>query len=331
MKIAHVFSLLPYLEVQDPIILADITLTKDISFINTLGGQFLREIGLIWHNEIIKTPTVGHKIVRFESDYKKNLQQNMNDLHVQINLFVDCLWFVKDNSVYCSQEFGTVINEPLSSLNATHFTHYTTCEGEYQSTIFKAGEFREASRYLRVLIERSKIKQPLIDESELLKNPLNPNERHILRGSGGVTYDYNDYNKIERALNFVSLARSTYLIYRKISYLICVFETLFGLGEKDNIGYRVAQRAALFIGSTIDERLFICGTISKAYDLRSAYFHGSAIPHKHKDIEKQIALSKDMHDLCRTTLKKVILYDADLFLSDIEEQRRYFTHMTLRG
>jgi hypothetical protein len=57
-------------------------------------------------------------------------------------------------------------------------------------------------------------------------------------------------------------------------------EMLLGGDAREEISYRLALRAALFLGKTLDERRELRKKMKKLYDLRSAVAHGSHKTHK---------------------------------------------------
>ena len=136
--------------------------------------------------------------------------------------------------------------------------------------------------------------------------------------------EYNASNRIERAISFLDLARNSSLLPQKISFYVLVFECLFSADQKDEILHKVSERAALYIGTNLEDRVKVFKEVKKLYNIRSKYVHGQTMDISFNTIEKLIPLSIMADNYARKILTKVIMEDSELFLKDGGELNDYF-------
>lgn len=81
--------------------------------------------------------------------------------------------------------------------------------------------------------------------------------------------------RVDRASYFVLFARSKEMISLKIFAYCSALECLFTSGNSE-VNHKIAERVAVILGSSKEERQQLYNTIKKAYGIRSTVVHGSS-------------------------------------------------------
>lgn len=232
--------------------------------------------------------------------------QIFNDFEIgDIQLFLFCLWFVKDNSVNTMTNY-TYIPSKTGVVCTRRTTVFSNCSGEYQSEVFSSEELKIAHEYyIKVLsFSTNLIIEPNFT-SKIEMGLINP---------GGLNHIiYNSTNKLEKCINYLQIARSNSLLPLKISFYMAVFESLFTTG-KDELVHKIGVRVSLYLGGNKEEKMSTYSIIKNAYNVRSEFVHGQSLSNKNKYSEQLKRISFLVDNLLRDILKKILINDSDLFL-----------------
>lgn len=212
--------------------------------------------------------------------------------------FISALWLVKDNSI--SSDFELCQFDKKQS----HFTRRpfinSNSHCEYSDIEFNKEEINEAIDWFHLLTK----------PNSTPRNEDSLRERYSV--SDGIInmdkdYAYNQTNRFQRALRFVSVARKQTVLQPRITYYISALEALLSSSNVE-LRMQVADRGARILGTTYEEKLRINKVISIAYSFRSKYIHGAVDSEKSvrknlKPLESVEELSKEMDDILRKLTK----------------------------
>ncbi len=236
------------------------------------------------------------------------------------------LWFIKDNSVSPSICMGYIYDRPeLGKGTFVRFSEIsiiTNCYGEMEDVTFTKEDIDKAHT---ILNKYRKIcpGNPMEVDGNLNYADGEEITPKLLVFKGKSSNDsYNDKNRVQRAFDFLSLARLSHLLIMKIALFIPVLECLFS-GEQGELTQKVSERVAFYLGKTRDQRYLYFETIKDGYNLRSRYIHGDKLEKKHLKIEFQMDLSKKLDEICRLVLYRIIMDDFIDFLQDEDSFRLY--------
>ncbi|WP_343566206.1 hypothetical protein [Sphingobacterium sp.] len=245
----------------------------------------------------------------FESiDDNEAFQQLMNEELTQragqMETFLLFLWFIRDNSISLEQAYGyfTVAR----SVNWwTGRNVFSTCTGQFEKTAFNEVELREATDLLlnyteHCVANESKSQQVNLATKEKMQkvefqSGMNPNKVE---------------NRIERAMSFLSSARSTPHLPQKITHYMAILECLFST-DGNEIIHKVSERTAFYLEKDTTERIAIYKAVKNAYNIRSKFVHGDKPTRTH---EQLCIIATEVDIIIRRVLKKIILNDHIIFL-----------------
>ncbi|TFF40641.1 HEPN domain-containing protein [Mucilaginibacter psychrotolerans] len=231
----------------------------------------------------------------------------------KIDIFLTCLWFVKDNSCNAPNLFSYVLESGVYSFLNSH-SLYTTCIGSHVETKFTDEELNRTVEIVQKLLniaENDTFNKSIYTDA-IVSIPKNGIHLGIMN-----QVDYNLRNRIERAFLFLKSARSSSFILMKISLYMNIYECLFTT-DATEIVHKMAERVACYYTKDKSERLLTFRLIKDAYKIRSRYFHG-------KELEKKTTftstpdLLQRLDNLTRIVLTKIIIEDSSVFLrKDLE-------------
>ncbi|RYE18570.1 MAG: hypothetical protein EOP45_13940 [Sphingobacteriaceae bacterium] len=258
--------------------------------------------------------------VNYESDddnetFKQAMNAELMQRVWQIETFLIFLWFVKDNSVSLEQAYGQfTIAKGINWWTGRNV--FSTCEGKFTNTLLSSNEVSKAVDLLLSYTANCIEKDPIVQKSESANKPL------IQSGefrSGLDTYKVE--NRIERAMSFLSSARSSPHLPQKVAHYVAILECLFG-SEGSEIIHKVSERTAFYLADTKATRITIFNAIKEAYKVRSKFVHGDK---PSKNYGQLCAISIEADSIVREVLKKVILNDYKTFLQKNLDQ--YFNEL----
>ena len=257
---------------------------------------------------------------------------NITDIVVNsIHGFIYNLWFIKDNCVKFSEIFILLIGMNDTQNGYIHNTNKETivnANGSEHVVSFSKEELEGSiiiTEKLTELLKKRDSDFGLRKEYQELEN------KEFITVTAGIPHpdDYNDYNIIERAFNFLRTARGiSHLPHRLASY-VPIFETLFGCGGSTEINYKISLRVAYYIGTDKADRVNIVELFKRVYNVRSRYFHGDVLDNKDRNIDEQHRLSTEIDNLLRRTFIKIIMEDSAIFMRSSKSLESYFSDLIL--
>ena len=238
------------------------------------------------------------------------LNSNIHVYNEYIQNFIQYLWFVKDNCCGVNS-FHTYIPDAKKTIVRTYLTTYSTCHGKINEPV----EFnqKELQRVVEIYLHCIDI-LPKSNLRKLKKGELQPD---IIAPRKINPVDFKNTNRIERALHFLTMARSTNLLPSKIAFYMCIYECLFSGTDKTEIIHQIAERTAFYMGAQRYQRIDIYDLIKEGYSIRSSYYHGKKIKTHREDLLK---LSEKVDMLTRELFLKVFFVDYEVFAQESDEK-----------
>lgn len=213
----------------------------------------------------------------------------------EVEEFIHYLWAVKDNNVYVRDGFLFVYEDnekDVTIFKASLSTIYSFADLRFdEKALFSDLEIKQANDFM---------KSNLFSVTEGEKET--PEEINYYSEYKYVTADIfyykDDNNRFMRALFFSLSARGSSHVPIKIMYYINALECLFTTSHAE-LSHKIAERVAILLGESKDERLNLFETIRSAYNIRSKVVHGSKFSKKDKNLS-EISISLD--EIIRTIL-----------------------------
>ena len=244
-----------------------------------------------------------------------------SDVHLQaLEGFFNFLWLIKDHSCNALDMFYMTETEKFYSRN--RFRHYSNAEGKYKAELFTADQLREATDYINKYLAVSsinnidrKVNKDQYVANEIKVNPLND-------------IDYNNHNKLDRAILFHVQSRSVSFLPAKIANGIIVLETLFSGNELGEITYKIGHRVANYIGGTSQEKLVIFKQIKLFYSVRSKFLHGQVLEKNAKTMSQLSLISVELDNILRIVLRKALDEPAPFQITNTDDLLAWFDEHT---
>jgi hypothetical protein len=209
-------------------------LAKDKKFVKTFG---LHKIEFIKINYVFLAEL---EIIGFpHTILDKYAQECLGYLLVWINW----LWLIRDNSCFVNHLF-------IQDLDGTYSrtwlkdTINSNASDSFPKTTFTIEEISKYEAYF------DEIRNFVLGDINIPRlNAVNPTATMIDVPINHVTYNY---NRIFRALLFVSFARKTGILILKITFFMAAYECLF-TSNNERVTNRVTNRSSRFLGGTDQE------------------------------------------------------------------------------
>ena len=232
------------------------------------------------------------------------LKDNITLYHGILDSYISFLWFTRDNC--CSLNSLYVYLPSAKRMIARKaMPIFSTSKGiENLSVKFDEKDLRAVGAMFigsTNLFYHKNVRQAIPDDK--LQDSIV--QRQI------IPYDFKKQTRIERAFQFLLLSRRTSQLALKISFYICVYETLFYGNTSGEISHQIAERVALYSSGTRMFRNSIYKQIKEAYNIRSTYFHGNSFKGFKKDLSE---ISFQLDNLTRQVLYKIFAKDSEIFL-----------------
>lgn len=244
---------------------------------------------------------------------KYNDYEYLNYLMRKMQIFLNSLWLVKDNSVHLELGFLHVYpnNSPASGTIQSNFiaASPTNCYGEYKEAIFSDEELNLAIKYNELLLSQDWDHE----ESSDRLPARNPFSKESIR--------------VGRALYFLMIARSESVLPLKIMNYCSVLECLF-TSDNTEVTHKVAERFARFIGKDFEDRKRLFKLVKDTYKIRSKAVHGQVV----KDsTDSMKSLLKEMDNYVRIIFVGYFTLDEKYHVFDLnnEEFEKWFTDIIL--
>ena len=134
---------------------------------------------------------------------------------------------------------------------------------------------------------------------------------------------------LSRASFFLDSARDCSDLSVKVAHYTTCLEVLFST-DSSEISHKLAERVALFLGDTFEERKRLFDRVKKLYSVRSKVVHGDVF--SEKKTKSVGAISQDADDLLRRVLRRILVSDelCELFEGTLESREEHFIDLVLR-
>jgi hypothetical protein len=267
---------------------------------------------------------IHHEMV--DDGYNSRMTAFTNDIIGKFSEFLDCLWLIKDHSV--SIDIVTVDNSQKLFQNRAGKIN-SLSSGKIEQINFTIEEMEKA----RLLYEKL---APYISEKWKHIPEYNISLKSWTETAHINTLPYATKGIVERAFDFLAWARGEPYVPYKIALYMPIYESLFTT-DSSEVTYKIAIRAAVYLGGTYSEKVAAYKLLKKAYAVRSAIFHGGTLTKK-QGKSKSIPippnelsdLSIEVDNLTRKILTKVINEGLPLFLETKENLENHFLDLLLK-
>lgn len=236
---------------------------------------------------------------------------------ISIEWFFFHSWLVKDNSINLKTYFAHNPSEGRYLMRSRGM-QFSNCKGLFEDVSFTTQELEKCLELHGIVYELSgSLKfDGKVKDSEAAKGK-------GIQSSGINEVNYNDHNRLTRALLFLQGARTTTLLPLKISFYIGVLECLFSISDGE-ISHKVAERVALYLGSDFTQRDKFFKQIKTVYDIRSKFIHGQILPKGSRTSEELITKSSEIDEILRKLLNKILAQDVNTFNGDDSTLNAFF-------
>ncbi len=238
---------------------------------------------------------------------------NIKQMVLDIVKFLTFLWFSKDCN--CNLiELVSYFPESKTSIRLHGVNFFTSADCIAKETYFSLEELQYSMDMLMKYESLSKMDEPTNNNQANNKIPFE---------------SYNNSTRIDRAMNFLFTARKEFFLPLKIAMYIPIFESLFSSGNSE-LSHKVSERCAVYLGGSKENKIEVYKLLKTTYDFRSALLHGSKLNMKssgknHNLPEIQVDIAREIDDLTRKVMTKVISQDSNIFLeNDIDT---YFNNL----
>jgi len=288
---------------------------NDFLMNEVLVEDFKKAIGLFGADAYKKSPyfylqsDYETNDLKFSENIKRIIDANTEIYRVVFNHLMSFLWLQKDNCCSIGAIY-TFLPEHKIVFEKTNGYNYSKWNGMIdEKTSFTNQEIKESFELYAKISAKFYHRNIRIGRSD--------EPRPDLITDRSVTpYDIKKETRLERAFNFLDVARKTRNIPEKIAFFVCIFETLFFGKDSGEIAHQVAERVALYASNTRIFRLGIYTLVKDAYRIRSTYFHGNSFANVKDD--KLLSISERIDFLTRNVFNQIITSDADIFLQPTE-------------
>lgn len=287
------------------------TSNKDFTFREELEigrieiNTFKDEVGLLKESAFEEESTDEEYLVeKYLSMMKQSVKYYSNHVHN----FCFISWLIKDNSINHSTIYNFAYSDSdfLYCQSEMKIDHFTTCRGSYAQTNWSFEELKEITHMVNFC-------EALFTKEQLLTTEEIKDGYHL----DNRTKRYQQNNRIERALNFIYIARTTSFLPAKLSSYMSMLESLV-ITDNKQATKQVITRVPRLINKYSKNLKGSRTQLNKIYDARSYFVHGSNFKDDHfKSIEKYCEYADN---LCRELLL-LILKDLSIsskFLNEDE-------------
>jgi hypothetical protein len=219
-----------------------------------------------------------------------------------LQLFLQSVWLFKDNSVNPDLGFLLYSESGVPSVSSNSIAIlYSTAEGD-KSVVTTLS--REDTRSIRNFL-RTRMRADIDAER-----------------AGGTKLSHST-SRMERALYFCQIARSSSDIAIKISNYCSALEALYATNPAE-LSHQLSERVASFLIDNPAERLPVYKRVKEAYSIRSKIVHGASI--KNSQLPALLNVSKACDDFLRQSLLKILADStvASIFGGDSVRLDEYF-------
>lgn len=281
-----------------------------------------KQIGNINIREFISKPFfVSFLEIRDKEDFAITTTKTYSAL----NALASFIWLAKDNCIDVGLMYSYYADVDDIVLSKYKIANTSNAKGEYSETILNLEDLKLAEKAFLKVTELQNNKP----DKKKAPNPEINLTRPVISDTGYHYRDYNENNRIQRALSFLVMARSNSFLPLKVSIYIAILETLFTT-DSIEVNYKVCQRVAFYLGGDYEKKFANFQKVKEAYDIRSKFFHGQELAKK-KDTRGYLAsVSVEIDNILRNILTKVLFEDSELFLKDNNFLNSYYNQLVLK-
>lgn len=197
--------------------------------------------------------------------------------------YVERLWYIEDNSVYIRDGFLYTYENRISdgcTFKASLSAIFSKANGIIEPSVFSLESLMPLSSDMFVI------------------NPENITPE--IDNYKDATLDHFwKKNKVERKLRawgYILLSRSQSQTPLKMMLYTMALESLLGTSTTE-LSHRLAERSAIMLGTTLEERTEIYTTIKKSYDNRSSIAHGDLLKEDSNFSERVVKIDRYLRKL----------------------------------
>ncbi|MBC9785886.1 hypothetical protein H1S01_15480 [Heliobacterium chlorum] len=227
-----------------------------------------------------------------------------------VQLFSNCLWLIKDNSV--NNELGFLLEvdkNPIKIYSNQMSAMFVNASGERLDVQFTEEEVKKSVELVELLFEL-----------------------YNLDSSKTTPGMYREANRIHRFFYFLQGARTQNFLPNRIALYCTMLETLLST-DSIEISHKISERTSKIIEKTLDKRQECFDIIKNAYSVRSASVHGDNLPKKFRNKDKLKELSVDLDDILRRLIYSII-NDKEMLnmykLDNKNDLNNWFLELTLK-
>jgi len=242
--------------------------------------------------------------------------------HATIHMLFHCLWLIKDNSLNTERGFvesrdsmGTEVASSNSRASV-----YTCSDGRRRKVKYSQEEFAEAIDLYRTF-------DRLTNKAYGGNFPPTLSLKDQVKPTGTVVASI-AVRPLTRVWYFLSAARDCADLSIKAAHYATCLEILFST-DSTEISHKLAERVALLLGDSPEERRNLFYFVKSLYSVRSSVVHGDTVSRER--LKDMISLSQRADQLLRRVLRKIMGNSelCTLFESSKENRERYFIDLVL--
>lgn len=246
-------------------------------------------------------------------------------MYSALNALASFIWLAKDNCIDVGLMYSYYADVDDIVLSKYKIANTSKANGEYSETTLDLEDLQLAEKAFLKVIEL----QNNNPDKKIAPIPKINLTRPVISDTNYHYRDYNENNRIQRALSFLVMARSNSFLPLKISIYIAILETLFTT-DSIEVNYKVCQRVAFYLGGAYEIKFATFQKVKEAYDIRSKFFHGQELAKKKDTRENLASISIEIDNILRRVLTKVLFEDSELFLKDNTFLNSYYNQIVFK-
>ncbi|MCE4092869.1 hypothetical protein LXM61_27375 [Priestia megaterium] len=301
-----VFSVLNKVILEEDIVVdGDFSIIHNSNRLEEIGSEntFIA-VGSIYYQSIIKQPVIIQRL----QEENVNPYNLVKSFRGYFQHFLLSLWLLKDNSINLDDIVLIDTNQNVIFTDRNPLL-FSNSQGEYVDVNLATNEVHEAL----IWFERLKPYFMYDAQTNDYKGDEYDGSIEVHMNNNNKDIEYYRYNRLERAIRFIALARGESFPPAKITFYISALESLFSTSNIE-VKMQVADRTARVLSKDFEERIKINKVVGIAYSFRSNYIHGSV--NSQKTIRK-ILKPYDTIEEISCELDEILRRVSKLFLTDL--------------
>ena len=301
-------------------------------FIKDNDQAMLKLVGVLAFQNLWKadsTVFIKHDLeIRKGWTFEEELAVAGGEYNGKLAILLNCLWFIKDNSVFCRSIYLRNDGTPYCVINTSHTTPSNSL-GEHAPVTFSQVELNHL-----VNIFNAVIKYFSYDTTNNYLGVPELKKPDTLRISFPAKINYIPYDKrlqrMRKALLYLHHARDSALLPQKISYYVIILETLFTTNlAGENVKQNLSYRTAFYTEQNEDSIYLVYKRVLESYGIRSQYLHGKSLDSSKAEIQNLRIISTNMDNIVRKALKKALILDENKFEMTTQERFNWLNALVI--